>query len=266
MAITNIKRDWGDCVCIVRIVSDDTLATVAAANYILDQADNIIAVNNGEFQWEPTDFVLVSASDAGGLFSIDSDFASLVAIPATGNGAVTLPVVSGNFTTFDGTLGALGDLGYAPSNAAKTKVVMANGATVSGHLAVFTDTAGTVDDSADGILSGNLTLGGYNLASVANALTAHAGGGQASALQLAKQINRVTVVATAGDSVKLPVSVAGMQVVVINADSADAMDVFPASGEVINALAADTAISVAADKTIIFNCAVAGIWNSVLTA
>lgn len=111
-----------------------------------------------------------------------------------------------------------------------------------------------------------VTVSGYFYDSAANALTAHAGGGQGSALQLAKGINRVTVVATAGDSVKLPVSVAGMHVVVINADAADAMDVFPATGEVINALSANTAISVAANKTILFFCAVAGTWNSILTA
>lgn len=111
-----------------------------------------------------------------------------------------------------------------------------------------------------------VTVSGYFYDSAANAITAFAGGGQGSATQLAKGINRVTVVATAGDSVKLPVSVAGMHVVVINADSADAMDVFPATGEAINALSANTAISVAANKTIAFFCAVAGTWNSILTA
>lgn len=111
-----------------------------------------------------------------------------------------------------------------------------------------------------------VTVSGYFYDSAANAITAFAGGGQGSATQLAKGINRVTVVATAGDSVKLPAAVAGMHVVVINADAADAMDCFPASGEIINALAANAAISVAANKTIAFFCAVAGQWNSILTA
>lgn len=102
--------------------------------------------------------------------------------------------------------------------------------------------------------------------SVANALTAHAAGGQASALQLGQGISRVTTVATAGDSVKLPASAAGMFVVVTNAAAANAMDVFPATGDAINALSANAALSVAANKTVIFFCAVAGTWNSVLTA
>lgn len=102
--------------------------------------------------------------------------------------------------------------------------------------------------------------------SAANAITARAGGGQTNGTALVKTINRVTVVATAADSVKLPQSVAGMMVVVVNADSADALAVFPFLGDKINALAANAVLSVAANKTIIFFCAVAGTWNSVLTA
>lgn len=99
-----------------------------------------------------------------------------------------------------------------------------------------------------------------------NAIVAFAGGGQGSATQLTKQISRVVTVGSAGDSVKLPAALAGNQMVVINAAAANAMDVFPASGEYINALAVDLAISVAANKTIAFYCAVDGIWNSILTA
>jgi len=102
--------------------------------------------------------------------------------------------------------------------------------------------------------------------SAANALTAHVGGGQASALALTSDINRVTTVASAGDSVKLPAAVAGRQVTVMNSAAANAMDCFPQSGEIINALSANTALSIAANKTVIFSCAVDGTWNSVLTA
>ncbi len=111
-----------------------------------------------------------------------------------------------------------------------------------------------------------VTVSGYFYDSAANALTAHAGGGQGSALQLAKGINRVTTVATAADSVKLPVSTAGQKVVVINAAASNAMDCFPATGESINALSANTQLSIAANKTVIFYCAVAGTWNSIVTA
>lgn len=102
--------------------------------------------------------------------------------------------------------------------------------------------------------------------SVANALTALAGGGQTGATALTARVNRVTTVATAADSVLLPAAVAGEEIVVINAAAANAMAVFPASGDAINALSANSSLSVAANKTVLFVCAVAGTWNSVLTA
>lgn len=102
--------------------------------------------------------------------------------------------------------------------------------------------------------------------SAQDAITAFAGGGQASARLLTRTINRITTVATAADSVKLPVAVPGMQVTVINAAAANAMNVFPATGGFINALAVNTALSVAANKAIVFVCPVAGRWHTVLTA
>lgn len=109
-------------------------------------------------------------------------------------------------------------------------------------------------------------FGAPPLFSSANALTAFAGGGQANATPLAAGVNRVTTVATAADSVRLPPAVAGMQVTLINAAAANALNVFPATGEAINALAANTAFSVAANRAVIFVCGVAGTWHSVLTA
>ena len=100
-----------------------------------------------------------------------------------------------------------------------------------------------------------------------NGITALAGGGQANAITFTKQVNRVTTVGTAADSVKLPKAVPGCQpLVVINAAAANSMNVFPASGDAVNALAADAAFAVAANKTVMFFCAVAGTWNTIVTA
>lgn len=105
-----------------------------------------------------------------------------------------------------------------------------------------------------------------NMNSVSNALTAFATGGQASATALPSAINRVTTVGTGADSVKLPAARAGMRIVVINAAAANAMNVFPQTGEFINALAVNTALSVVANRTVMFVCAVNGTWNSLVTA
>jgi hypothetical protein len=160
MAITDIKRDQGLNVNLVRITSTNTLVEVAAANYITEQTDNITAINNGEWTWLASDEMLVYASDGHGFFEFDGDdFTTLIPQPA-GNGNVTLPVVDGDFTVFDGTLGGLKDAGYSASDPAKTKVVMAGSAVVVNHIAKFVDTAGTIDDTAGAAInSGNIQAG-----------------------------------------------------------------------------------------------------------
>lgn len=108
--------------------------------------------------------------------------------------------------------------------------------------------------------------GSYPTLTAVNGLTAHAGGGQGSATALPASINRVSTVATGGDSVILPVSAPGMQIIVANATAATSMNVFPASGEQINAAGANAAFAVAGAKTATFFCTQAGQWHSILSA
>ena len=55
--------------------------------------------------------------------------------------------------------------------------------------------------------------------SVSGSLTAYAGGGQTNGTALTAYINRVTTVATAADSVKLPAATPGADAIVINIES-----------------------------------------------
>lgn len=121
-----------------------------------------------------------------------------------------------------------------------------------------------IDAGQAGVVAG--TNASFATRSYVDALTAHAGGGQGSALALTAGINRVTTVGTAADSVVLPFAEPGMEVVVINAAASNSMNIFPASGDLINALSANTAIACAANKVMHFFCASAGKWNSLLTA
>jgi hypothetical protein len=102
--------------------------------------------------------------------------------------------------------------------------------------------------------------------SFTNGITAFAGGGQASAVALTTCINRITTVGTAADSVKLPAAVAGLSIYVANAAAANSLNVFPATGDAINALAANAAFAIAANKTATFVCANAGQWHAILSA
>ncbi|AMN83829.1 hypothetical protein D5b_00410 [Faustovirus] len=87
---------------------------------------------------------------------------------------------------------------------------------------------------------------------VTGSITAFAGGGQESATQLANTVNVVTTVATAADSVKLPLAAnwAG-RVIVVKNTSANSMDLFPGTDDSINALLANAAYAVAATTTAI---------------
>lgn len=111
-------------------------------------------------------------------------------------------------------------------------------------------------------INGVKTFGALNLFKATNAITAFAGGGQGSAVALTSTINSITVCATAGDSVKLPTATAGSLIQVSNLGAAYA-NVFPATGDLIDALAANTAVSLPVNGSIIFTCSVAGSWKTV---
>ena len=114
--------------------------------------------------------------------------------------------------------------------------------------------------------AGSMTVDGAQ-----DAITAFAGGGQTNATPLTAKLNRVSTVASSGDSILLPVSLAGMQLTVCNA-GAQSMNVFPnaadnsAAGGKINALSANTAFAVASGKTASFTCFSAGQWETILSA
>ena len=102
-----------------------------------------------------------------------------------------------------------------------------------------------------------------------NAITAFAGGGQARATQLTGTMANVTVVATAADSVKLPLAQAGMLYFLSNSDSTDSMQVFGAGTDTINDVATGTGVAQAAGKSAVYfavTSAPAGKWFRVLSA
>jgi hypothetical protein len=112
----------------------------------------------------------------------------------------------------------------------------------------------------------SLNVTGLQYESTQDNLTALAGGGQTGATQINSMNARVTTVATAADSVVLMPSAKGLIVYVTNAAAANSMNVFPASGDKINALSANAAFAVAAGKTCAFVCYTAGQWHSLLSA
>jgi len=95
-------------------------------------------------------------------------------------------------------------------------------------------------------------------------ITAFAGGGQSGATQLMSQYNRISTVATAQDSVRLPQSNPGRSVVVNN-QAALAMQVFGFGAETVNSIATATGWTQSAKTVVIYTCNVAGNWESYLS-
>ncbi len=107
----------------------------------------------------------------------------------------------------------------------------------------------------------NLTGGVLTRGTTENALTAHAGGGQASALALSatSTYHRISTVATAGDSVRLPTSVAGQEHFLKN-DGVASMQVYGASTDTVNGVATATGVPQAPGVGAWYVCTVAGNW------
>lgn len=104
--------------------------------------------------------------------------------------------------------------------------------------------------------------------SSADTVTAFAGGGQASATQLAATKNNVATVASAADSVKLPAGAVGLHVFVKNS-AANSMQVFGNGTDTINGVATATGVAQAAGKGAIYFCTTAqpaAKWYQVLGA
>ena len=96
---------------------------------------------------------------------------------------------------------------------------------------------------------------------VATGLTARAGGGQALATPLTGNINRVTVCATANDSVLLPPATVGRRLSVFNGGAA-LLVIFPQPGQSINNLGTNVSTSIGAVNSALFECVAPGQWNS----
>lgn len=157
MAITSITRDWGIDPCIVRIVTTDNLATITTAGYVTAQADEMLAVNKGIFQWMTTDYVLISYNGGIGFFTYNSTTAAFVAgAVVPGSLPNTLPsaeIFVGNAGNVATPVAMSGDI--AIDNAGATTIqpgsvdkAMLNATVRPSHMIVFAGSPTTVGGAA----------------------------------------------------------------------------------------------------------------------
>jgi hypothetical protein len=127
----------------------------------------------------------------------------------------------------------------------------------------ISETTADAGVTIDGVLNkdGGITTTIPNNYASGTAITAFATGGQASATALTKEFNEITTCATLGDSVKLPAAEDGKLVVIKN-NGVAAADVFPATGDSINALAVNLAVKIMPGETISFRAVDATVWEA----
>lgn len=103
-------------------------------------------------------------------------------------------------------------------------------------------------------------INGFSLIGTEDNITAHAGGGQASAYLLTKQFSNITTVATTGDSVKTLNALISFQYSIRNS-GANTCTVYPATGERFDGLAVNEGYDLEAGGQILLTCVAQGIWK-----
>lgn len=197
-----------------------------------------------------------------------------------GSVAVGITTAS-NLTVLGGNAGKLITSGgvnlIAGANVASTTLVTGTGNILLG-VDASTDTAAagtndtiiikgrtggiaTLSTTAANTAAPTTIMGGILGVTPTAGITAHAGGGQASATALTTGINYVGTIVTAADSVKLAsTAIPGVVQIVANGSASNAMQVFGLGTDTINGVATGTGVSVPAGKTGVYFCYTAGAW------
>ena len=130
--ITSIKREFNLFPNIVGIVTTDDLSTITTADYFSSQAADVELLNNGVWQWENEDIVLIYyATDQIGWFTYDATTDAFVSLAANGGLSNTLPS---------------GDIFVGNASNVATAAAMSGDATLS-NTGVLTIAAGAVSGS-----------------------------------------------------------------------------------------------------------------------
>jgi hypothetical protein len=142
--------------------------------------------------------------------------------------------VSG-FSGFSGLVGATG-----PVAGSNTQVIFNDAGAANGNANLTFNKITSVLTVTGNINVANIIPSSYSISSVGAGISA-AGTVQSNATALTTQFNVVSTVAS-GAGVRLPVSIAGMRITVLNT-SANALLVYPATSGIINSQAANAAYS-----------------------
>ncbi len=143
--ITSIKREFNLFPNIVGIVTTADLATITTTGYFAGELDNVELLNNGVWQWEVEDIVLIFyATDLIGWFTYDAATDSFVSVAANGGISNTLPsadIIVGNSSNVATARAMTGDVHISNTGVTTIQAAAVTGSKIANNAVDFANLA-----------------------------------------------------------------------------------------------------------------------------
>ncbi len=251
------------------------LATPSSANLATLLSDDAFSMSDVELgaiaglTSAANKFPYFTGSGTAALADLSANMRTFLTTPSAANFAAV--VSDDTFSLADAELGAIAGLTSAADKFPYfTGAGTAALADLSSAMRTFLTTSSSANFAAvlsdeTGSSGGFVRATGPSMAGIlysTSATVSAAGTTQGAGTVLTSDFNVLTTVTGAANAVVLPGAAAGLTVTIVNADSADAAQVFPASGDNIDALSANAAFSLAAGQSATFRAISASQWYS----
>jgi hypothetical protein len=163
--ITSIKREFNLFPNIVGIATTDDLAEITTSGYFASQSDAVELLNNGVWQWEVEDIVLIFyATDLIGWFTYDATTDAFVSVAANGGLSNTLPsadIFVGNVSNIATPVAMSGDVHISNTGATTIQAGAVSASKIAANAVDYAQIALDVAASATVTLTAAQVLGMY---------------------------------------------------------------------------------------------------------
>jgi hypothetical protein len=143
--ITSIKREFNLFPNLVGIVTTDNLSTITTTGYFSTQLAQVELLNNGVWQWETEDMVLIFyATDLIGWFTYDAATDAFVSVPANGGISNTLAsshIIVGNASNIATAVAMTGDVGISNTGLTTIQAGAVTGSKIANNAVDFANLA-----------------------------------------------------------------------------------------------------------------------------
>ncbi len=143
--ITSIKREFNLFPNIVGIVTTDDLTEITTTGYFASELDDVELLNNGVWQWEPEDLVLIYYATAQiGFFTYNATTDAFVALAPNGGISSTLPsadIIVGNVSNVATARAMTGDVAISNTGVTTIQAGAVTGAKIANNAVDYAQLA-----------------------------------------------------------------------------------------------------------------------------